>query len=291
MHRLPLFAALSLLLVACPIPVDEPNVEEEPTPAPRPGPDYSGGDCPTFEEGWNTGFETGGLDRQFRLDLPDEPTGKPLLFVWHWLGGMPNDIVDWVDFDELVDDEDVIVVAPESRHLAVEWDLQSQPEDNADYALFVDLLACLSDQYEVDLDRVYSTGMSAGGLMTTYLTAFGTEWLAATAPMSGGTSEAAYVTPERAIPVLLTWGGPTDTYNGFSFDDANLVFSELLREDGHFVAHCVHSGGHDVPAGAAAMVWEFLADHPLGVDPEPYRDGMPASFPEGCEVPEQSLED
>ncbi|MCP4869188.1 MAG: hypothetical protein GY898_10775 [Proteobacteria bacterium] len=90
---------------------------------------------------------------------------------------------------------------------------------------------------------------------------------------------------------MLTWGGPTDLYNGFSFDDANLTFSELLREDGHFVAHCVHSGGHDVPTGAAAMVWEFLADHPMGVDPEPYRDGMPSSFPDWCEVPEQSLED
>ncbi|MCP4869189.1 MAG: hypothetical protein GY898_10780 [Proteobacteria bacterium] len=194
MPRFPILFALASVLVACP-PIEEP-AQDEPTPEPRrPGPEYSGGDCPTLEEDWNMGFETGGFERQFRLDLPDEPDGKPVLFVWHWLGGYPDEIVEWVAFDDLVDDEDVIVIAPESRHLQVEWNLQSPPETNEDYAMFEDLLACLDQQFEVDLDRVYSTGMSAGGLMSTYMTAYGTEWLAATAPMSGGTSEAAYVTP------------------------------------------------------------------------------------------------
>jgi len=204
---------------------------------------------------------------------------------------MPDEIVEWVGFDDLVDSEDLIVIAPESTHLPVEWNLSDPPEDNEDYALFEDLLACLSDQYAVDLDRVYATGMSAGGLMSTYLTSYGTEWLAATAPMSGGTTNTSYVTPEHDIPVLLTWGGPTDLYNGFSFHDASQILSERLRADGHFVAHCVHDGGHDVPNGAAAYVWDFFDDHPLGVDPEPYLDGLPSSFPDWCEVPEQSLDD
>ena len=95
-----------------------------------------------------------------------------------------------------------------------------------------------------------------------------------------------YLSPAEPIPVLLTWGGPTDTYGSFSFHDANEEFSTELRADGHFVTECEHTGGHTWPTGAAEYTWQFFADHPKGVESEPYADGLPASFPSFCEIPD-----
>jgi dienelactone hydrolase len=151
--------------------------------------------------------------------------------------------------------------------------------------LFDDTLACLHEQFQVDLGRIHATGMSAGGIWTTYLIAFRSNLLASAVPLSGGANSAHYISPEDQIPVMLVWGGESDTYNGFSFHDASLDFSADLRADGHFVVECEHDGGHDIPDGAASWTWDFLAAHPKGVDPLPWLDGLPESQPDICRIP------
>ena len=169
--------------------------------------------------------------------------------------------------------------------LQFEWAFLSEPEDNVDLMFFEDLLSCAWNTWDVDLDRVYTTGMSAGGLWTSYLLLHEAPWLAAAAPLSGGANTAQYVQPARRLPVLLTWGGPSDFAVGYDFNQANITFSELLRGDDHWVGECEHDGGHVPPNGAKDYVWQFFEDHPLGVDPEPYADAMPSSFPSYCSVP------
>jgi hypothetical protein len=97
--------------------------------------------------------------------------------------------------------------------------------------------------------------------------------------------DSAYVTPAEPIPVLITWGGPNDEYPPLNFAETSAAFSENLREDGHFVAHCEHDRGHDLPPGGIGYAWQFLQDHPRGVDPEPYEGGLPSSFPAWCSLP------
>ena len=46
------------------------------------------------------------------------------------------------------------------------------------------------------------------------LTNHRSKWLAATAPLSGGATELDW-SPRDPIPMLVTWGGPTDEYYGF----------------------------------------------------------------------------
>lgn len=249
-----------------------------------PLPEYSGGSCPDLSEGTHT-FQSAGIDRTVRVELPADPVGAPVVFAWHWLGGNADQIVEWLYFDREADERGMIVVAPESCCGAFEWLFLAGPEDNEDLILFDDTLSCLYEQYQVDLDRVWATGMSAGGLWTSYLTLHRAEWLASTAPMSGGTDRATYTTPADAIPVLLTWGGPSDTYGGFDFDEANQLLSEDLQDDGHFVVECVHSLGHNIPPEVEDYLLNFLEDHPKGVDPEPYASGLPGFFPDWCSVP------
>ncbi len=216
--------------------------------------------------------------------MPD--LGAPVLFVWHWLGGTADQIVTYLDFDELAQDEDVIVIAPFSSGSAFEWSFLIEPDENPDYRLFEDLLSCAWQQWGVDLDRVWSTGMSAGGLWTSYLTMHGADWLAATAPLSGGVLGENYERPSRPLPVLLTWGGPSDSAVGFDFHLANTVFSEELRMDASFVAECEHDEGHVPPPDAADLVWRFLSAHPMDLEEEPWADGVPDDLPDFCALPE-----
>lgn len=253
------------------------------TTEPDPGLTYDG-DCPSFSEGSIT-LESAGQSRNLRIELPDDPEGAPVLFAWHWLGGTASQIVDQFGLAAVANSEGVIVVAPDSCCDEFEWQFTSPPEDNVDLAVFDDALACLSEQYSVDLDRVWATGMSAGGLWTSYLTLHRAEHLAATAPLSGGTFATDYVTPASPIPVLLTWGGPTDVYSGFSFNDASETLSELLQDDGHFVIECVHSQGHTVPAEAARYLMPFLTAHSRDTTASVYEDGLPGDWPTWCTIP------
>ena len=248
-------------------------------------PPYSQGKCPVLQEGDNDAFPTGDTDYDVQIRLPAAPEGAPVLFAWHWLGGSANQIINQMDLAELAADEGVVVVAPDSDRSMYEWHFLDDPQGNPDLLLFEDLLACLSEQYEVDLERVHALGMSAGGLQTTYLTMYEAQWLASTAPFSGGVIEGLYSSPARPLPVLLTWGGPTDTYSGLSFEEASTLFSQELQQDGSFVVECVHDGGHTIPSGATEYAWEFLRDHPMSLRSEPYAAGLPEAFPDWCRLP------
>jgi dienelactone hydrolase len=286
-----LTACTGLLLAACTAadPAgddsgDSGDAGDSGAPAPTwEAPTYEG-DCPDFADGSNDGFLSHGTERSMKIALPDDPTGAPVLFAWHWLGGTGSQIMDWVGYDALAD-EGVIVVAPDSDGYAYEWRWDKPADDNADVQLFDDTIACLHEQFQVDLGRIHTTGMSAGGLWSTYLTTYRSDRLASAAPLSGGVNSQYYVSPEEPIPVMVVWGGPSDTYNGFSFEDASLDFSADLREDGHFVVECVHNDGHSIPNDVATWTWDFFAAHPKGVDPLPWVEGLPTSQPDICSIP------
>lgn len=253
----------------------------EPTVEPPP---YSGGTCPTLQEGTNRNFASGDAERKFEVVLPANPDGAPVVFAWHWLGGNARQIVSTMDLERWADELGFVIVAPDSSgENPYEWDFLSGPDGNADGLFFDDLVACVYSTWNVDLANLHATGMSAGGLWTTWLTLYKADVLASTAPMSGGVT--AYVSPARPIPVLVTWGGPTDIYQGFSFDDASQTFSAGLQGDGHFVAECVHDGGHTIPAEAPEYIGTWFADHPGFVEPDPYAEGLPGTFPDWCGIP------
>ncbi|NOY27758.1 MAG: hypothetical protein GXP62_17990 [Oligoflexia bacterium] len=256
------------------------------TPSNLTPPTYSKGDCPILTDGMLDDFATGDTSYQVKVVLPDDPVGAPVIFAWHWLGGTASGIVRSLDLNNLSQDQGVIVLAPNSDGSVFEWHFLDDPQDNPDLLLFEDLLACVSQQYDVDLNRIYSTGMSAGGLWTTYMTMYEAQWLASTAIFSGGTTQGTYSTPDRPLPVLITWGGPSDTYATLSFEDTSTNFANSLLADGSFVVECVHDGGHVIPDEGPAYAWQFMVDHPYTLASEPYADGtLPDAFPDWCSLP------
>lgn len=283
---------LSLLLLACTVDPGDGDVGEAgDTDSSQPEvvtgyqgeePTYAG-TCPDLSGDDIEGFESGGLEREFRLLLPDDPVGAPVLFAWHWLGGSPSQAIRYMDLETAAADG-AIVVVPASAGSAFEWLFTASPEGNADLALFDDVRACLYDQYQIDLSRVWATGFSAGGLFTSYLTMYRSEALAATAVFSGGSEPfISYASPaDPGLPVLLSWGGEDDLFSGLSFNDSTVAFTSELLGDGHFVINCDHGGGHTVPDGGPQYAWEFLVAHPKNPAAEPYQDALPTDFPDWC---------
>lgn len=284
-------AALLATTVACGTDTDsdtestQTDTEEAGPAYPAAVPEYSGGDCPTFEAGNNKNFQVGDEKRSFRLYLPDEPEGAPLVFVWHWLGGNSAQAASAFDTQALADEKGWIVVVPESLDdRAFEWNFLVEAEGNTDLLFFDDLLSCVDDNFSPDLERVYVTGMSAGGLWTTYLGVHRSQHFTAVAPLAGGMFDESYVTPERNIPWMLTWGGPEDIVF-MSFHDANLEHLANLTGDDFFVVACEHDEGHVFPSVGNDYLWDFFTIHD-GSGELPLANGLTDAYPDFCALSE-----
>ncbi|GMV39324.1 MAG: hypothetical protein AMXMBFR64_10400 [Myxococcales bacterium] len=247
--------------------------------------------CPAITAGLNTGFVTAGEDRSFRVYLPDDhDTAKasPVAFLYHGLGGSAQGIVDDSGIVEPLTDAGFVVIVPESLGLGIEWEQQTTDPQNRDLFLFDDALKCADESLNLDLERVYVTGMSAGGLFTAFLSSMRADVIAAVAPMSGGLITN-YTKPSGKLPAVVTWGGPEDKYGkdgaseqNFATFAANLIADYL--GNGQFVVACEHELGHEWSPDVNLAVVEFFLDHPKGVSPEPYLTELPAAFPAWCSI-------
>lgn len=248
-------------------------------------PTYTGGVCPDFS-GDEVTFESLGVQRTVKMLWPEEPQGAPLVYAWHWLGGSASQAISSFELSKMTE-QGYIVVVPEAREgELLEWGYFQEADDSYDLALFDDTLSCLNEQYAIDRARVYSTGFSAGALFTTRLGMKRSQYLSAIAPLSGGTEPfQPYLTPERALPVLATWGGPEDLYLNLSFEDATMEFAQKLAADGSFVGLCEHARGHQMPSVRLDHVRAFFAAHTYG-EPSPWVAGLPEDIWSGCFLPE-----
>lgn len=269
-----LVLAFASLLVACAAEEASPLGSDEAGPA-SPAECVDAATC-LFEGGNSFGEEA----RFVEVNLPAEPVGAPVVFVWHHLGGTPDELLEWMGVSDLID-AGYVVIAPASRSVRyTEWLVEGDPEANPDVALFDALLAQMTTQYATDPRRVYATGFSAGGLFTSYLTMHRGPALAGTAPFSGGVPSYLYDPPASDLPVMLAWGGENDTYGGFDFAAATEDFADALVDDGHEVVTCPHTLGHWLPPEAQAHVLAFFDDHG-GEGERPWPDS-PGRVPSGC---------
>jgi len=247
--------------------------------------------CPTVSAGVNTAFGSAELDRSFELVVPtqyDDGRPWPVIFVFHGLGGSTGDMLDGSsNLRPFADDRGALLVVPQGADFGGSpgWDAVNAPPRNRDIQLFDDLLTCVGEQYVLDPERVYATGMSNGGLMTGALIAHRSEVLAAAAPMSGGVITD-WSTEAAKLPTLITWGGEDDE----AYDqDFHALSQELIAETdarGGFYASCNHGLGHELREDFWPWTLEFLLAHPRGREGSPFAGGLPDLFPDYCSVPE-----
>lgn len=113
-----------------------------------------------------------GLTREYILYVPANYTGTsavPLLFNFHGYTSNANDQMWYGDFRPIADTAGFIIIHPQgtldgtgTTHFNVGWG--GSTVDDVDFTSA--LIDSISAQYNINQDRVYSTGMSNGGFMS-----------------------------------------------------------------------------------------------------------------------------
>jgi predicted esterase len=246
------------------------------------------GPCPDFTEGTIT-VTPDGKARDVRVWISDaaKTLDGPLFFYWHGTNSSPITEPPYgIGADNLnaIKDKGGIVVAPFHDPAAgtFPWFLTtgSGPED--DLRVADEVVACAIEKVGVDIRRIHSMGMSAGGLQTTQMSYRRSGYLASVVTYSGGLlGSPPNQYPANLFPAMIFHGGPDDKVV-VGFQAISEAYRDDLRGAGHFAFICDHGKGHSIPTDAVDSVRQFFEDHPFGAVPSPYTAALPAGFPSYC---------
>lgn len=246
------------------------------------------GACPELAAGDITFAPAGIEPRAVRVWMSDAAATMdgPFVFYWHGTGSNPQEALYGLgkDYVDQVVAQGGIVVAPYHDPAAGDfpwWLVLGEQED--DLLLADEILACAIDQVGVDVRRIHVSGMSAGGLQTAQMSFRRSGYVASAAPYSGGYLVAPPdQDPSNPLAAMIFHGGKDDIVV-ISFQEASDRYKTGIEARGGFAFICDHGMGHTIPQGAAqAGLWKFFYDHPFGTRPSPYKDGLPAAFPDYC---------
>lgn len=150
-------------------------------------------------------FDFEGIERSYKVRLPvnyNPDSLHPLVFNLHGLGSNAFEQELYSGFDFVADTAGIIVVYPNG--VDNQWNVYGSGGVN-DVGFISALIDTMAIHYSVDLDRVYSTGMSMGGFMSHRLACQLDNRIAAIASVTG-----LLVTdpcePSRPMPVLQIHG-------------------------------------------------------------------------------------
>lgn len=214
-----------------------------------------------------------------------------LLFYWHGMGGISNEaegIPEEVK-QELLAQGGIIVSPQDTTGRGIGATVAAGTWSDGDFE-FTDLIAaCAVREYNINPRRIYSTGCSAGGLQTANMVFKRSSYLAAGVANSGGLivplSQNSLQDPSHVPPVMTIHGSAAADVVVISFANTSRTFDRSIVNLGGFAINCNHQGAH---CGGSEQdyraAWQFMKDHPFGVEVEPYANGLPASFPQYCEI-------
>ncbi|MCB2409792.1 extracellular catalytic domain type 1 short-chain-length polyhydroxyalkanoate depolymerase [Hymenobacter lucidus] len=158
---------------------------------------------------------SGGITREYRVYVPaaySPSKAVPLLFNLHGYGSNNLEQEFYGDFRPIADTANFLIVHPNgtidgtgSRF----WNTFVAPGSGVDDAAFLsELLTNLQSRYNIDADRVYSTGMSNGGFMSYELACKLSNRVAAIGSVTGSMVQSRQnaCTPQHPVPVIEIHG-------------------------------------------------------------------------------------
>jgi predicted esterase len=248
------------------------------------------GACPELTEGKIT-VSPDGKPRDVQIWISDAAVEKdgPLVFYWHGTGSSPV-----LEPPYGLGEQNVAAILAEGGIVAAPfhdpdagsfpWYLTTGSGAEDDLRVADEVLACAIEKVGVDLRRIHSIGMSAGGLHTTQMSWRRSGYLASVVTYSGGELTKPDVQdPSNKFAAMIFHGGATDTVI-IDFQPISEKYRDTLSADGHFAFVCDHGLGHDIPTDAVDSVHRFFQDHPFGTEPSPYAGGLPEGFPSYCSL-------
>lgn len=167
----------------------------------------------------------GGIQREYRLYVPsiyDGSESVPLLFNLYGYGSNAVQQEVYGDFRSIADTANFILVHPDGTDDMTGtafWNAFGSPSETVDDIGFISaLIDTLSDDYNIDLNRVYSTGMSNGGFMSYTLACQLSQRIASIASVTGTmvTFNLNACNCQHPIPIMQVHGTLDGTvpYNG-----------------------------------------------------------------------------
>ncbi|MBC8073966.1 MAG: hypothetical protein IAG13_36945 [Deltaproteobacteria bacterium] len=269
---------------AAPPPASPPPDDDAPS-ATLPDPTAT---CPAFHDGINTlcPAALGGACRNINVINSGAATGDgPLQIHWHGTYESPEGVLAWDSAAQAVRSMTIaqggVMVLPyadpaaPARSGPFPWWIVGNATDPAmhtdrddDFVLFDEIVACMLDAGLADPERINTSGMSAGGIMTSHLVER-RGFLASAVSWSGGLPvEHQPVVPAGPTSVMVMHGGDTDQYCGpgtppgvacYDFVPPSAALAAGVRAAGNWSFLCDHQAGHSTAMGGEGAQFMSLA--------------------------------
>jgi polyhydroxybutyrate depolymerase len=169
-----------------------------------------------------------GFDRTYYTYIPTnikEVNSTPLLFHLHGGGGTGQGTpgLTFGRFNELADEHGFIVVYPNA--IEKNWndgrpleEVRAWEQDIDDVGFILNIIERIQNEYSIDKNRIFTTGMSNGGFMSSRLICDRPEVFKGAAVLTASISEEYFTkcTPQQPVSVLLMNGtaDPLVPYDG-----------------------------------------------------------------------------
>jgi poly(3-hydroxybutyrate) depolymerase len=146
-----------------------------------------------------------GTKRSAVLRVPNGAEKPPVVFYVHGATDNPEWFRNNGNTDATADREKYIAIYT-CAHSDCQGGVWQDTQGPGNFPYFFALLDSVDARYKVDRSRVYMTGFSQGGNITSYAACNYSDIFAAVAPVSGHIDENVACNPKRPIPVYLTYG-------------------------------------------------------------------------------------
>ncbi|HKP55791.1 MAG TPA: hypothetical protein VJV78_03695, partial [Polyangiales bacterium] len=241
------------------------------------------GECPTFMSGKTT-VMIDGVSVVLDVGPKSARTGS-LLFYWHGTGSSAeelNNMLSRTVLDDLLAKGGVIAALEKSTRRGE--NTSGTGEFSAgDLEIADQIVACAVRDHAIDPARIYTTGCSAGGFQSGSMALLRAGYVAAAVTNSGGLALPPLPKQARLPAVMTIYGlSPLELIDLRQMSHA---LSDLVTAASGFAIDC--DTGSSVCRTSPELQsagWQFLQDHPYGVEPEPYAMQLPSIFPSYCRV-------
>ncbi len=156
-----------------------------------------------------------GMKRKLITYIPEKSTNEamPVVIALHGGFATPKAMFRLANFKSLADKEKFIVVCPASKRF---WHDGAATKGIDDVKFIDELISHVIKKYHADPERIYITGISNGGFMTTRLACQLSNRVAAIAVVAATLDTEEGYEPKKPMPVMYIHGtrDPIVSYNG-----------------------------------------------------------------------------